>query len=131
VQGTYRFMSETRETNGTVVDIAGNDGRLVLDAHGNYVFTTIKTDLPKIVSNNRMTASPDEARQIVSGSLAHFGRYTVSGNTLVFTVDRASFPNWNGIEQKRVFTLAGDELKYNLPVASGGGSVTLTWQRIK
>ncbi len=131
IVGTYTFVSETREKDGTKTEIRGNDGRLVLDANGNYVLTTINTELPKVASNNRMTATPDEAKAIVSGSLTHFGTYSVVDNALVFKVQRATFANWNGIEQKRPFTLAGDELKYTLPVASGGGSVTLTWRRAK
>ena len=129
VVGTYKFVSETRERDGTKIEIRGNDGRLLLDANGNYVLTTINTELPRVASNNRMTATPDEAKAIVSGSLTHFGTYSVVGNALVFKVERATFANWNGIEQKRPFTLTGDELNYTLPVASGGGSVTLTWRR--
>ncbi len=131
VVGIYKFVSETREKDGTKTEIRGNDGRLVLDANGSYVLTTINTELPRVASNNRMTATPDEAKAIVSGSLTHFGTYSVVDNALVFKVERATFANWNGIEQKRPFTLTGDELKYTLPVASGGGSVTLTWRRAK
>lgn len=131
VVGTYRFVSETREKDGAKTEIRGNDGRLLLDANGNYILTTINMELPKVASNNRMTATPDETKAIVSGSLTHFGSYSVVDNALVFKVERATFANWNGIEQKRPFTLVGDELKYTLPVASGGGSVTLTWRRAK
>ena len=127
--GTYQFISETREKDGTKIEIRGNDGRLVLDANGNYVLTTISTELPKVASSNRTTATPEEAKAIVSGSLTHFGTYSVVDNALLFKVTRATFANWNGVEQKRPFTLTGDELKYTLPVASGGGSVTLTWRR--
>lgn len=129
VVGTYKFVSETREKDGTKTEIRGNDGRLLLDANGNYVLTTINTELPRVASNNRMTATPDEAKGIVSGSLTHFGTCSIVGNALVFKVESATFANWNGIEQKRPFTLTSDELKYTLPVASGGGSVTLTWRR--
>lgn len=131
VVGTYTFVFETREKDGTKTDVRGNDGRLVLDANGNYVLTTINVALPKVASNNRMTATPEEAKAIVSGSLTHFGTYSVVDNALLFKVEKATFANWNGIEQKRPFTLTGDELKYTLPVASGGGSVTLTWRRVK
>ena len=131
VAGVYEFVSETRTVDGQTTEVSGNSGRLVLDPAGSYIFTTIKTDLPKVATGNRMTATPDEARQIVAGSLTHFGRYKVVDNALVFTVERATFANWNGIEQKRAFTLDGDQLKYSLPVASGGGSVTLTWRRLK
>ena len=129
--GTYKFVSETREKDGASTVIRGNDGRLVLDANGNYVLTTVSIELPKVASGNRMTATTEEAKAIVSGSLTHFGTYSVIDNALVFKVERATFANWNGIEQNRPFTLTGDELTYTLPVASGGGSVTLTWRRAK
>ena len=130
VAGTYKLVAETREKDGTITELH-NEGRLVLDANGNYVFTTMSTDLPKVASNNRMTATPEEAKALVAGSLTHFGTYSVVGNALVFKVEKATFPNWNGIEQKRIFSLNGDELKYTLAGASGGGSVTLTWRRNK
>ena len=131
VVGTYTFVSETREIDGAKTEVHGNNGRLVLDANGNYVFTTINVSLPKVTSNNRMTATPEEAKAIVSGSLTHFGTYSVVDNALIFKVEKATFANWNGLEQKRSFALAGDDLKYTLPVASGGGSVTLNWRRVK
>jgi hypothetical protein len=132
VVGTYKFVSETRERDGTKTETRETrDGRLLLDANGNYLLTTISTELPRVASNNRITATPEEAKAIVSGSLTHFGTYSVVDNALVFRVERATFANWNGIEQKRPFTLTGDELKYTLPVSSGGGSVTLTWRRAK
>lgn len=128
--GTYVFVSETREKDGTKTEIHAK-GRLVLDANGNYVLTTIRLDLPKVSSNNRATATPDESKAIVAGSLTHFGTYTVADNALIFKIESATFANWNGAEQKRPFKLAGDELKYSLAAASGGGSVTLTWKRAR
>jgi hypothetical protein len=130
VAGTYVLVSETRETNGTKTDVP-TKGSLSLDASGRYIFTTIRPDLPKVASGIRTTATPEENKAIVSGALVHFGTFTVSENNLIFNVQLASFPNWNGIEQKRAFTLNGDELKYTLANASGGGAVTLTWRRMR
>jgi hypothetical protein len=67
--------------------------------NGNYVLTTVSTELPKVESANRMTATTEEAKAIVSGSLTHFGTYSVIDNALLFKVQRATFANWNGIEQ--------------------------------
>jgi hypothetical protein len=128
--GTYTLVAETRETDGIKTDIYPK-GSLSLDANGRYMLTTIVPDLPKIASNNRMTATPEENKAIVAGSLAHFGTFSVGDRTLIFKVESATFPNWNGIEQRRAFTLTGDELKYTLAGASGGGTVTLTWRRTK
>ena len=130
VSGSYTLLSETRETNGAKVPV-DTRGALTLDDSGRYTFMTISPDLPKVASNNRMTATPEEAKAITARSLAHYGTFSVSGQTLVFKIEGATFPNWNGIEQKRSFTVAGDELTYTVATASGGGSVTLTWKRAK
>jgi lipocalin-like protein len=130
VAGTYVLAAETRDVNGTKT-VLPTQGSLSLGANGRYMLTTFAPKLPKVASNNRMTATPEENKAIVSGSLAHYGTYSVVDKALVFKVERSTFPNWDGIEQRRQFTLTGDELKYTLAVASGGGSVTLTWKRVK
>ena len=128
--GTYLLAGETREQNGAKTELP-TKGSLSLDKSGRYMLTTFLPNLPKIASENRTTATPEESRAIVSGSLAHYGTYSVQDKTLIFKVERSSFPNWDGIEQRRPFNLNGDELKYTLGNASGGGSVTLTWTRVR
>jgi len=46
------------------------------------------------------------------------------------SVENSTFPNWNGVEQKRPFTVTGDELKYSIATGSGGGTVVV-WKRSK
>lgn len=130
VAGNYVLAAETREVNGTKT-VLSTQGSLSLGANGRYMLTTFAPNLPKVTSGNRMTATPEEYKTIVSGSLAHYGTYSVVEKALVFKVERSTFPNWDGIEQRRQFTLTGDELKYTLANASGGGSVSLTWKRVK
>lgn len=53
-------------------------------------------------------------------------------STITFRIQTSTFPNWNGVEQKRPFSLAGDELKWTTtPAASGGGlgEVVLKWAK--
>jgi hypothetical protein len=62
------------------------------------------------------------------------GTYSVNSadKTLIFKVDGATFPNWNGTEQKRLLSSSSnDELKYVTPTASSGGVGTVTWKRAK
>ena len=129
IAGTYRLAYETRENEGVKTEVH-TDGVLMLDKTGHYSLMTIARGLPKITSNNRMTATPEESKAITAGVVAHYGSYTVSGDALIFKIERASFPNWDGTEQKRPFTLAGDDL-ITRAVSSGGGSVTLNWKRAK
>ncbi len=128
--GTYVLAAETREVDGKKT-VLPTQGSLSLGTNGRYMLTTFAPTLPKVASGNRMAGTPDENKAIASGSLAHYGTYSVVDKTLVFKVERSSFPNWDGVEQRRPFTFIGDELTYTLGNASGGGSVTLTWKLAK
>ena len=62
------------------------------------------------------------------------GTYSVNpaDKTLTFRVETATFPNWDGTEQRRlIVTASKDELKYITPAASSGGVGTVTWKRAK
>jgi hypothetical protein len=83
--------------------------------------------------NNRTTATPEENKAIVQGSNTHFGTLSVNAadKTITFKIETSTFPNWDGTEQKRPFTVTGDELTYTVPAASGGGTATVVWKRAK
>ena len=51
---------------------------------------------------------------MAQGTIAHFGRYSVNeaDKTIILHIETSTFPNWNGVEQKRPFTLTGDELRW-------------------
>jgi len=69
----------------------------------------------------------------VQGSISHFGTFVVNegDKTITFHIQTSTFPNWDGIDQKRPFTLSGDELKYPVPAASGGGTAEVVLMRLK
>lgn len=91
-----------------------------------------RTGLPKFAGDNRMAGTPEEYKAIVNGAIAHFGSYVVDEKTISFRIDTSTYPNWDGTEQKRSFTLAGDTLTYTVGNASvGGGAATLVWKRAK
>jgi Lipocalin-like domain len=51
---------------------------------------------------------------------------------LTLHIERSSFPNWSGTDQKRIIrSLTADELKYTNPSASVGGTAELAWKRVK
>jgi hypothetical protein len=131
--GTWTLVSSVTEQDGNKTDTFGPHpkGILMVDANGRYVLTLVRAGLPKVASNNRTTATPEENKAIVQGSLTHFGTVSVNAadKTLTFKIETATFPNFDGIEQKRPFTVTGDELKYTVPAASGGGTVTTVWKR--
>jgi len=42
-----------------------------------------------------------------------------TGKFLVLRIESSTFPNWAGAEQRRPFSLSGDELTYISPGSSG------------
>src|SRR5262249_30117012 len=73
-------------------------GTMMVDANGRFSITVVRSDVSKVASNNRMTATPDENRAIVQGSIAYFGTYSIDEATHVITVnvEGSTFPNFNG-----------------------------------
>jgi hypothetical protein len=133
--GTWTAVSSVNEQDGNKTDQFGPNpkGILIMEANGRYVMAIARAGLPKVASNNRTTGTPEENKVIVGGSLFHFGTVAVNAadKTLTFKIETSSFPNWDGIEQKRPFTVTGDELKFTAPAASGGGTLTAVWKRAK
>ena len=132
--GTWRVASVTSEQGGTELEPFGSDpkGILMLDENGRYALMLLRPDLPTLASNNRTAGTPEENSAIVEGSIAHFGTYAIEGgDTLVLRVEASTFPNWNGAEQNRPFTLTGGKLEYTVPAASGGGTGRVVWTRAK
>ncbi len=134
VVGTWTLVSSITEKDGTKIDQFGSGakGMLTLDANGHFMLTIIGPNLPKFASNNRAAGTPEENSAVISKSIAIIGTYSVNPaeKTLTFKVDSATFPNWNGTEQKRLLSSSGkNELKYITPTASSGGVGTVTWKR--
>lgn len=133
--GTWTYVSvDTVRPDGSRVPIFGPNpqGRASFDSNGRYMLLTARSGQPKFASNNRMEATPEEYKAVVQGSIAHFGRYTVNeaDKTITFHIETSTFPNWNGAEQTRPFTLTGDELKWTT-AASSGGSAEVVLKRAK
>jgi lipocalin-like protein len=136
LQGTWVLVSSIAEKDGTKTDQfgPGAKGMMSLDGDGRFMLTIIGPDLPRFVSNNRAIGTPEENKAIVSKSIAMLGTYSLDliDKTLTFRVEMATFPNWNGTEQKRlIVTASREKLKYVTPTASSGGVGTVTWRRAR
>jgi hypothetical protein len=134
--GTWSLASsDTVQPNGTRTPTfgPGAKGVAIFDGGGRYVFSFNSVSLPKFAGNNRAAGTAEENKAVVQGSLSHFGTYSVNEGDKSFTlrIESSSFPNWTGTEQKRVFAINGDDLKWTTPAASGGGTAELVWRRAK
>ena len=132
--GTWMLVSSVAQQGGAKTDTFGPNpsGTLVFDSNGRYVLAFLRSDLPKVASNNRTSETPDESRAIAQGQTAHFGTYTVvdADKVMVFHIEHSTFPNWDGTEQRRVFSVKGNELIYTSP-GSTGVAAQVTMRRAK
>jgi hypothetical protein len=134
--GTWTLVSNVaKRPDGSTFDSfgGGQRGILMLDRSGNFSLQIMGNARRKFAANNRLQGSAEENQSVVQGSIAYFGAYTVSeaDHLLIFKVDRSSYPNWDGTEQKRQFNLADDELKYSVPTTASGVTAELVWRRAK
>ncbi|HEY4147001.1 lipocalin-like domain-containing protein [Pinirhizobacter sp.] len=108
-------------------------GLLMVDAAGRYDMQIFKPDRQVFASGVKTRGTPDEYRVAVVGSSTHFGTVTIdkAKHKLVFTVEAASFPNWEGKTQERDYTFKDGLLTYAVPAsASGNGTIAYSvWRR--
>ena len=121
--GTWTLVSSTLEKDGKTTDFYGPHpkGQLTYDVNGRFSFIITRSDLPKFASNNREAGTPEENKAVVQGSIALFGTYSVSDTDKVITfhIEGSTFPNWRGVDQKRLFKLSGTVSGQSKPATSG------------
>src|ERR1700675_3152219 len=110
-------------------------GILIFTADGRFAQIHVAGDRPKIASNNRLTATPEEYAAIMRSSLSVFGTYTVdeAKKTVTYNIVSAAFPNWDGEAQTRVIDKLTTEefVTPNPNVAGGRGSASNFYRRVK
>lgn len=136
VVGTWTLVSIMNEKNGQKILPYGPDakGSFILDGK-RFSLMVVRPGRTKFKSNDRLTGTAEENQETVRGSIAYFGTYSVDAkdNTLVtFHIEGSTFPNWEGVEQKRVLKVIDDEMNYTNPtISTGAGVARLTWRRAK
>jgi hypothetical protein len=134
LQGTWTIVSvETTSPDGKKSQTFGSDpqGLLIFDSMGHYSLQLCRANRPKFAANIRTQGTPEENKSAVEGCNPHWGRYTISDGAIIFKIEHAMYANWEGTEQKRTFSISGDELKYHVPTASAGGTAEVVWKRVK
>jgi len=134
--GTWTYVSvDLVRPDGIRTPLFGPNpqGQASFDSNGRYILMTARAGQAKFTSTNRMEGTAEENKAVVQGSIAHFGRYTVdeTNKTITFHIETSSFPNWNGTEQQRPFTVTGDELTWRTPASTGGGTAEVVLKRAK
>jgi hypothetical protein len=70
--------------------------------------------------------TPEEYAEAVLGSSTHTGRVVVDPirGKLIFNIEAASYPNWEGTRQVRDYTFKDGTLTYSVPaIASSDGTI--------
>ncbi len=132
--GTWSLVSfELVRPDGSRVSTFGANpnGIAFFDTTGHYIITVMRSGRPNYAINNPAQGTADENKATAQGTITYFGTYK-SGDTdqtIAIHVDGSSFPNWNGTDQKRIFAIAGDQLKLTAPVGGTVGTAEVVWKR--
>lgn len=133
--GTWSLVSiRYVRPDGSAVEPFGPNAKGLLVFDGTHFSTEVfAAKLPKFKSNNRMIGTLEEYEAISHGVVAYFGTYAVDQETKVVTlhIERSSFPNWEGTDQKRTFAFVNDELRYTAAssTANPAEAAQLVWKR--
>ena len=109
-------------------------GILMFDANGWFSFQLAQPGRPKFASDNRLQGTAEENKATVQGSLSYYGNFSVdeADRVLHLYIESSSWPNFDGIDNKRIITsLSDDELKWYSPAGSIGTTVEVVWKRAK
>jgi ketosteroid isomerase-like protein len=133
--GTWKLVSITIEQDGKKTDFYGPNpqGQLIYEANGRVSNIITRSGLPKFASDSRQLGTPEENAEVVEGSIAYFGTYTVDAGakTITLHIETCSYPNLNGLDRKSTFNISGDELTITNPTSSIGVPDQLVWKRVK
>jgi hypothetical protein len=133
--GTWTFVSGTTKlSDGSPAWGSNPKGLVIFTDNGRYSSQLLRSDRPKFASNSREKGTPDENKAVVQGSQSGFGTYSVNEANKTFTIrfEGSSYPNLEGTEQTRPFTIAGDELTVTNPSPTIGGTPSqLVYKRAK
>jgi hypothetical protein len=124
--------------DGSSVHLYGTNpsGLLMFDDKGSYTLQIMSGDRIKFSGNDKASGTADEYRTDFTGINTHFGKYEVNqdDHTITFKIEHASYPNWEGVVQKRSFTITNGELKYTVPAPTSGANAGATgvviWKKI-
>ncbi|KJC60261.1 lipocalin-like domain protein [Bradyrhizobium sp. LTSPM299] len=107
-------------------------GMLFIDADGRYSLQIFDSERRPFATGDKLKATEAEYRAAVLGVSSHFGKLDVDPvkGTLDFHISKASFPNWEGTEQVRLYELKANELSYRVPPRSNGDTPISVWRRV-
>jgi hypothetical protein len=134
--GGWEAKSVVSEDGGQKFEPYGQNpmGYISIGSNGYFSIQLMRSDLPKVASNNRTKTTPEESAAISQGVLAFYGKWKLidaKTGKVVLQIKGSSFANTNGADQVRYWTVKGDTLTVQNPTSPSGGTSVITWQRAK
>jgi hypothetical protein len=136
LQGTWVMDSAYEiQADGTRTTNYGEHpvGLLMVDSAGRYTLQIFRPGRPAFASGNKSVGTAEEYRTALVGISTHIGKVAIdrAHQQLIFDVEAASFPNWEGKRQVRDFTFKDGLLSYAVPASASGGGTTAysVWRR--
>jgi hypothetical protein len=109
------------------------EGLMMVDRDGRYAIQIFRPGRAPFKGGSKAKGEVSEFRDAVMGSSTHFGKVEIDypKQQLIFRIQSASFPNWNGATQVRDFDYEKGLLTYRVPAtASGNGTTAYSiWRR--
>lgn len=137
IVGTWRLLTFVRhDADGRESSPFGPKplGALMYDHKGHMSVQIARAHQRPFPSDDASRAGVQELRDALESYFAYFGSYTVDERTGTVThhVERGSHANFDGKDQKRMFTLQGDRLVLTTARESTdapGITYVATWER--
>jgi len=133
--GTWTLLAwEQKKGDGTKIERYGTNpkGIAVFDGGGQYIITVMRSDRAKYVGGALWQGTAAENKETADGTITYFGTYSISeaDSSISIHVEGSSFPNWDGTDQKRFVSIAGNQLTLTVR-PPGGDVVDVIWKRVK
>lgn len=134
--GTWKLVSlESRSADGKVSYPLGKDllGYIMYNENG-YMFVAIMSaNRLKFASGDILGGTIEEKAAAADTYVSYCGKYDVQGDTVTHHIELSFFPNWVGVDQKRIMALDGDRLSLSTPPILVEGieqTQHLIWERL-
>jgi hypothetical protein len=134
--GTWLQVSvDVVSSDGTRRPLFGENpkGIVIYTSDGYFSLMQARADLPKL--GRPQTATADEAKAVLAGSIAYFGKYSLdeASNVLSVDIQGSTFANLTGdpTEKRTITSLTESELKFTRPGMLPGTTLEVVFKRAK
>ena len=133
--GTWKLVSvDTRMADGSSHASFGQnpEGYLIYGSDGMMSVTMQWAARKPFAAASAREASEAEKASVSDLFSGYAGRYEVlADSTVLHHIEVSSYPNWNGVQQPRIYEINGDQLTLRNKQPIAGSVSYLVWRRVK